>query len=176
MRATIVQSMGALVAMVGLSFATAPATTAETVSANEHCAVRVDAVAEAQAMPEPTCFESTDELDDYLTEIGVGVAGRGTTASIIIGTVYKNSGGTGDSLTFWGSSGCAGTTFGFASLAAGWDNSISSARGQNGCWVTLYTATSYGGQNLNCTPYCASIGGWNDNVKSLVFRPTGTFG
>ena len=141
-----------------------------------HCAIEAVAVSEAEAMSEPVCFDTLDELRIYLESVGVGATSRSTAASTIIGTVDKDVNASGASLTLWGSSGCAGETFGFSSLASGWDDSISSARGSNGCWVTLYTETSYGGSNLNCTPYCASIGGWNDNVKSLVFRPAGTFG
>jgi hypothetical protein len=93
-----------------------------------------------------------------------------------LGTAYKDANGGGSSFTFWGSSGCNGVVFGFASLPSGWDNSISSAGGSNGCWVTLYSATNYGGSRLNCTPWCGSVYGLNDNVRSIVFRPTGTFG
>jgi hypothetical protein len=50
------------------------------------------------------------------------------------------------------------------------------ARGTNGCWVTLYTSTSYGGSKITCGPSCSSIGSLNDRIRSLVFRPTGTFG
>lgn len=146
----------------------------------EHCAVQVSPITndqDHQGAAEPVCFATEAEVTEYLDSLGIGDgAARGAAASVIVGTVYKDYNAGGASLTFWGTSGCAGVTFGFSSLASGWDNSISSVRGSNGCWVTLYTATSYGGSRLNCTPYCASIGSWNDNVKSLVFRPTGTFG
>ncbi len=140
----------------------------------EHCAVQIHPVDEQPAATDPVCFGSEAEVAQYLQDLGGNA--RGAAASIVVGTVYQDYNGGGASLTFWGSSGCAGQTFGFPTLAAGWDNSISSARGSNGCWLTLYTTTGYGGDRLNCTPYCASIGSWNDNVKSLVFRPTGTFG
>lgn len=143
----------------------------------EHCAVEVYPALEQRGSAEPVCFGTEEEVVDYLTGLGVNDhAARGVAASIVVGTVYKDYSGAGGSLTFWGTSGCTGVTFGFPTLASGWDNSISSARGSNGCWLTLYTTTNYGGSRLNCTPYCASIGSWNDNVKSLVFRPTGTFG
>ena len=131
----------------------------------------------AEVAADPVCFDTEDEVAEFIAGVGEGEeTARGIAASTVVGTVYKDHNGSGASLTFWGSSGCSGVTFGFPSLASGWDNSISSVRASNGCWVTLYTATSYGGSRLNCTPYCASIGSWNDNVKSLVFRPQGTFG
>ncbi len=142
-----------------------------------HCTVEVYPIESSETAADLVCFGTEEEVAAYLSGIGVGdTNARGVAASTIVGTVYKDYSGGGESLTFWGSSGCAGVTFGFPSLASGWDNSISSARASNGCWLTLYTATSYGGSRLNCTPYCASIGSWNDNVKSLVFRPEGTFG
>lgn len=150
---------------------------ATTENAGDHCAVQVHSIESAEPPAEPVCFDRPEQVATYLSSIGVGdEAARGIAVSTIVGTVYKDYNEGGQSLTFWGSSGCAGVTFGFPSLASGWDNSISSVRASNGCWVTLYTATSYGGSRLNCTPYCASIGTWNDNVKSLVFRPQGTFG
>jgi hypothetical protein len=142
-----------------------------------HCAVEVRPIDSGDRPADPVCFGTEEEVGVYLSGVGVGSTdARGVAVSTIVGTVYKDADGGGESLTFWGSSGCSGVTFGFPSLASGWDNSISSARAANGCWVTLYTATNYGGSRLNCTPYCASVGTWNDNVKSLVFRPEGMFG
>lgn len=149
-----------------------PAAAAEPV---EHCAVQIAPVDEPEAY-EPVCFKTEAAVQDYLDRLASTDLSRGATASVAIGTVYKDAAGGGSSLTFWGSSGCSGVTFGFASLAAGWDNSISSAGGANGCWLTLYSSTSYGGSRLNCTPWCGSVFGLNDAVKSLVFRPNGTFG
>ena len=169
-----------IILMIAITvFGLAGATPAHAATAESHCVVEVAPVSDRQAPEAPVCFETPDEVDAYLESIGVSdssQAARGVAASTVVGTVYKDASRGGASLTFWGSSGCSGVTFGFPSLASGWDNSISSAEGKNGCWVTLYTATNYGGARLNCTPYCASVGSWNDNVKSLVFRPTGTFG
>lgn len=47
----------------------------------------------------------------------------------------------------------------------------SSAKAYAACWVSLYTAPSYGGTQLLCTPNCATLGSLNDRVLSLVFRP-----
>lgn len=142
-----------------------------------YCAVQAYPMESTEPPAEPACFDTEQDVAAYLDGVGAGSTdARGGAANTIIGTVYKDANQGGESLTFWGSSSCAGVTFGFSSLPSGWDNSISSAQASNGCWVTLYTATSYGGSRLNCTPYCASIGSWNDNVKSLVFRPAGMFG
>jgi hypothetical protein len=118
------------------------------------------------------CFDTTAAADAYLDR----ATARSLAASVTVGTVYADSNYGGSSLTLWGSNGCAGVTFGFASLSGGWDSRISSARASNGCWVTLYSATSYGGSRITCTPSCSSIGSLNDQVRSLVFRPSGTWG
>ncbi|MBT2517429.1 peptidase inhibitor family I36 protein [Streptomyces sp. ISL-90] len=143
-----------------------------------HCAVEVQPTADG-ATAEPVCFDTRAEVDGYLQgALAADDNSRMTAAasSTILGRVYTDVNGGGSSLTFWGSSGCYGVTFGFASLPSGWNNTISSAGGSNGCWVTLYTETSYGGSRLNCTPWCGSMGSWNDRTKSIIFRPTGTFG
>jgi hypothetical protein len=176
----LLTAAGVLSLLLTIPFGAAPAATAA--SANEasgpHCAVEVHPTATPEQSGAPVCFDTEDEVAEYLASIGVAeISARGAAAaSTVVGTVYKDTNGAGASLTFWGASGCSGVTFGFPSLASGWNNSISSVRASNGCWVTVYTATSYGGSRLNCTPYCASIGTWSDNVKSLVFRPSGTFG
>lgn len=171
-------AIGALSVLAAVSFGSMPAANALSAEGTRaHCAVEIYPTGTINDSPEQVCFATEDEVAAYLTSIGVGDStARGAAVEAIVGTVYKDNNATGASLTFWGSSGCTGVTFGFPSLASGWDNSISSARASNGCWVTLYTTTSYGGSRLNCTPYCASVGTWNDNVKSLVFRPEGTFG
>ncbi|SDS84672.1 peptidase inhibitor family I36 protein [Microterricola viridarii] len=177
MKNRIVQCVGAVIGAVALSLGSATTAVAvESSPAVEHCAVEAAQLGSTEELAEPVCFGTTDGLNAFLEKVGAGNAARGVTANVLLGTVYKDANGTGASLAFYGSSGCAEVTFGFSTLTAGWDNSISSARGSNGCWLTLYTATNYGGSKLNCTPYCSSIGGWNDNVKSLVFRPAGTFG
>ncbi|RXZ66978.1 peptidase inhibitor family I36 protein [Agromyces albus] len=182
------QTIGAVLATV-IAFAPgngmSPAAHAGPPTARDvvHCAVEVQATESrptAEAAPaEPVCFDTRAEVDGYLQgALSADDGSRMSTASAstILGRVYTDANGGGSSLAFWGSSGCYGVTFGFASLPSGWNNTISSAGGSNGCWVTLYTETSYGGSRLNCTPWCGGIGTLNDRVKSLVFRPTGTFG
>ena len=137
------------------------------------CAVEIFPIGEQSgADDEAVCFGAPEEVRAFLA----GSAARGAAASVAVGTVYKDAGGTGGSLTFFGSSGCSGVTFGFSTVPAGWENSISSLRAANSCWGTVYTATNYGGTRFNCTPFCSSLGALNDSVKSIVFRPTGTLG
>lgn len=163
--------------VVALNLGSGSVASARVPTEESHCAAQVYAVgSEPDAAVAPACFTTASEVAEYLESMHSSHVARGTAAVTIVGTVYKDANGSGASLTLWGSGSCDGVTFGFPSLASGWDNTISSARGQNGCWVTLYTSVAYGGSRLNCTPYCASIGTWNDNVKSIVFRPTGTFG
>ncbi|MET4582962.1 hypothetical protein ABIE21_002472 [Conyzicola nivalis] len=137
------------------------------------CAVEIFPIGEqSDADGEAVCFGTPEEVTAFLS----GNAARGAAASVAVGTVYKDAGGTGGSLTFFGSSGCSGVTFGFSTVPSGWENSISSLRATNSCWGTVYTATNYGGTRLNCTPFCSALGAVNDAVKSIVFRPTGTLG
>lgn len=138
-----------------------------------HCAVQVTPIGETSAPAKPVCFDSAEEVDAYLNSASFAA---GTYASVALGTVYVNSNYGGSSLTYWGSSGCNGVTFGYPTIDSGWSSSISSVRGFNNCWVTLYASTSYGGTKLTCTPDCSGIGGLNDAVRSIVFRPSGTWG
>lgn len=133
-------------------------------------------------MGEIVCFDTQGELDNYLTQTGVGVPNADlaatTSAEVVLGTVYKDANLKGASLTLWGSgSVCDGVTYGFSSLASGWDNSISSGVAVTGCWMTMYDETSYRGDKITCTPVCDTVGSLlNDKVKSIVFKPTGQFG
>lgn len=147
-------------------------------SALSHCAIEIFPIGDIASSPTgAVCFATEDEVTAFLH--GSAESGRGARAAaagVAVGTVYKDAGGAGGSLTFWGSSGCTGATFGFPTVPSGWDNSISSVRGSNSCWATVYADVNYVGSRVNCSPYCASIGSRNDSVKSLVFRPTGTLG
>ncbi|MCD2441604.1 hypothetical protein LQ757_04870 [Agromyces sp. SYSU K20354] len=148
----------------------------------EHCALDLDAAAAAAESgapaPEPVCFSSIQNVERYLDDLSTADAGSrfAAAASIAVGRIYKDINKGGSSLTFWGSNGCAGATFGFPSLSSSWSTSVSSLTGLNGCWATAYLQTSYTGSRVNCTPYCSSLGSYNDLVKSLVFRPSGTLG
>ncbi|WP_157000930.1 peptidase inhibitor family I36 protein [Agromyces laixinhei] len=136
-----------------------------------------DAVADqpAEAAPEPVCFDTREEAAAYIDGI-TQVASRGVTGSVVLGTVYSDANYGGSTYTLFGSGSCSGVTYGFPSLSGGWDSSISSAKAANSCWVTLYKATSYGGEKINCMPGCPTVGSLNDQVRSIVFRPQGTVG
>lgn len=140
-----------------------------------HCIVEVTPMNQARPT-EAECFDTKQEAIDHLGVTIASADARGVLDSTILGTAYEDPDGGGSSITFWGTSGCFGVVFGFSTLSASWVNTISSAGGANGCWVTLYSAAQYGGSRLNCTPWCANAYGLDDNVESLVFRPTGTFG
>lgn len=123
------------------------------------------------------CFSTQAEVDSYLASVtSPRLGARSAAASVVIGTMYKDDNYGGGSYTFYGSGSCAGVTYGFPSLSADWQNTISSAKAFASCWVTLYDGTSYGGSRYNCTPNCASLSSFNDRTKSIVFRPAGTIG
>ncbi|MGN6426089.1 hypothetical protein [uncultured Leifsonia sp.] len=152
------------------AFAATPSTT------GDYCAVRVDPVGSDAPPASPACFGTQDEVDAYLA--GVTAQNRSLLAasSVVLGTVYRDSGYGGGSYTFYGAGPCSGVTYGFPSLSSDWQNTISSAKAYASCWVTLYDAASYGGSRYNCTPNCASLPAFNDRTESLVFRPAGTLG
>lgn len=155
-----------------------PALADHRIDAQVHCAVEAYPLDGDHLPTEPACFETTEEVQQYLTDVVAPTipSGRALVADLVLGVTYSDANGGGSSLTYWGSSGCAGVTFGFATMPSGWSNNVSSATGSNGCWVTLYSATNYGGSRLTCTPWCGGVGSLNDAVKSLLFRPQGTFG
>jgi len=172
----LVNGGAALLVVVGLVGEPAAATGAEpSRSGAAHCVVELRPLG-STFVPSPVCFETQGDATGFARDAVGSSSARGALASTILGTAYKDANGGGSSFTFWGSSGCAGVVFGFSSLPSGWDNSISSAGGSNGCWATLYSTTGYGGSRLNCTAWCGSVYSLNDNVRSIVFRPTGTFG
>ncbi|MFF2271540.1 hypothetical protein ACFVTX_04665 [Agromyces sp. NPDC058136] len=187
LRTTVLTAATALVFAIGVLAPAAPAsaeplpaaTAAAAGIAEEHCAIDITAGETRRAKAaEPVCFASIEEVDRYLEARSAATAESRSlaAASVAVGRIYENTDKGGSSLTFWGSSGCAGETFGFPSLSSGWSTSVSSVTGLNGCWATSYTATSYGGSRLNCTPYCSNMWNYNDKIKSLVFRPSGTLG
>jgi len=127
--------------------------------------------------PKPVCFDTIEEAATYLDRVTQSTSRDATVmANVVIGTVYSDANYGGSSYTLYGTGTCSGVTYGFSSLSGGWDSSISSAKAASSCWVTLYKATNYGGEKLNCTPGCPSIGSLNDQVRSMVFRPQGTVG
>jgi hypothetical protein len=146
--------------------------------AEVHCVVELQAIDSRERQAAPRCFATKAEADGFLdaSMTQADAVSRSALSSVALGTVYADITYGGSSLTMWGANGCAGATYGFASLSGGWDSRVSSARGSNGCWVTLYRGTGYSGDRLNCTPACSSVGSMNDQVRSLVFRPWGSLG
>lgn len=143
-------------------------------SSGDYCAVKIEPLASEDEPAAPVCFETQAEVDAYLTAVTAPHSLARTaaaSASTVLGTVYKDASYSGGSLSFYGTGSCSGVTFGFASLDAAWQNTISSAKAFAGCYVSLYTGASYGGTQLLCTPNCASLGTLNDRILSLVFRP-----
>jgi hypothetical protein len=146
--------------------------------AEVHCVVEVQPIDSGERQAAPRCFATKAEADGFLeaSMTQADTFSLSAMASVSLGTLYADTNYGGSSLTMWGSSGCAGVTYGFASLSGGWDSRVSSAKAYNGCWVTLYRGTGYSGDRLNCTPNCSSVGSLNDQVRSVVFRPWGTLG
>lgn len=176
----------AAVFAAALSIATTAAAAPVPSETGEYCAVRIEPIGSAGPPATPVCFDTQSEVDAYLAAITGDPRARSaasstssslstpsTTASAVLGTVWKDAGYSGGSLSFYGSGTCSGVTYGFPSLDPSWQNTISSAKAFSSCWVSLYTATSYGGSQLLCTPNCSSLGSFNDRILSLVFRPAG---
>ncbi|MBO1741606.1 hypothetical protein [Leifsonia sp. TF02-11] len=154
--------------------ATTTAAAAVQSSSGDYCAVRVEPLASDAEPATPVCFETQAEVDAYLATVTAPqrlARSAAAASSTVLGTVYKDANYSGGSLSFYGTGSCSGVTFGFASVDAAWQNAISSAKAYAGCFVSLYSAPSYGGSQLLCTPSCATLGALNDRVLSLVFRP-----
>ncbi|MBB2968013.1 peptidase inhibitor family I36 protein [Leifsonia aquatica] len=166
-----------LVVATVLAATPAPTYTPGAADGGDYCAVRVEPLGSPESPASPACFNTQDEVDSYLAAVTSPNKGaRAAAASVVIGTMYKDDNYGGGSYTFYGSGSCSGVTYGFPSLSADWQNTISSAKAFASCWVTLYDGASYGGSRYNCTPSCASLPLFNDRTKSIVFRPAGTIG
>jgi len=173
-RAAIMGAMVAALVAVPIQGATAESASPELA----HCAIQIFPIGETDHEPaEEACFATEAEVAAFLAgESEPGEGSRAAAANVVVGTVYKDAGGAGASLAFYGASGCAGTSYGFPTVAETWAGSISSVRAANSCWSTAYASASYGGSRLSCSPYCSTLGGLNDSVRSLVFRPAGSNG
>ncbi len=90
----------------------------------------------------------------------------------MLGTLFENSNYGGSTFTLFGATGCTSTSYGFASLTGGWESRVSSAKGQNGCSLTLYTSDNYSGLLWSCaTNLCDSLpADVNDRVRSVVAK------
>ena len=142
-------------------------------SVDQFCAVEI--APGSAMMPEPQCFDSKIKRDSYFDFEGIRQSTseiRAASSSVVLGTLYKDANRQGASLTLWGAGTCSNATYGFASIALDWAHSVTSAASRSGCSMTLYTGTNYTGQFHVCATVCNSIGNVNDNVNSVVFRPS----
>ncbi|MCD2500065.1 MULTISPECIES: hypothetical protein [Microbacterium] len=136
----------------------------------EHCAVEVIASADESVSGEDiVCFATEAERDGYVSAQTL-TQRRAGSGSVKLGTAYKGTNLTGSSLAFWGTGTCAGTTYGFASLASDWVTGMRSITGA-GCSVRVYSAANYGGNSVTCTPTCNALGSVVGTARSLIFRP-----
>lgn len=180
-----------LIALSMLSTTAASAAEPEGVSA---CTIGGVAVPVGQPLPAeiPTvisCFESVTEAEQFIADgapgdieqileaIPAARIAAAVASTVTIGKVWTGASRSGSVLIHWGTgSGCYGVTYGFPTLASGWNNNIRSAEGQSNCWASHYDTTSYGGNVLTCAPYCATLGFMEARSSSIVYRPVGTFG
>lgn len=132
-----------------------------------------------------SCFETLAEAEEFVEAGAPGdleqliprARGGATLSTVIVGKQYTGTSRSGAVLVQWGTgSGCYGVTYGYPSMPFGWNDEVRSSEGFSNCWVSNYTATSYGGSVLNCTPYCSSMGSFAAVTSSVVYRPSGTFG
>lgn len=182
-------ALAAVLAFAAPSSALAAAPTEEPAA----CAVGGVAIPDGEPIPVdiPTvisCFASVEEAEQFIEDgaegdierlQSSGASARATAAAstVIVGKAWTGASRTGTVLIHYGSgSGCYGVTFGFPTIASGWNNNVRSAEGLNNCWSSQYDGTSYTGSKLTCTPYCPSMGSLAAKTSSIVYRPTGTWG
>ena len=95
-------------------------------------------------------------------------------ATTIIGIHWEHAGRGGRDRIYYvkGAAPCAGgRVWQINKLDAGWDTLASSAEAFGGCGTfSQFSAVNWKGQSRVCTPYCASLGGLNDHVKSVRWR------
>ncbi|WP_144876926.1 hypothetical protein [Microbacterium sp. 1.5R] len=133
-----------------------------------------DTVAEAEQFIEAGAPGDYEQLYPSSTSARANVAAA---ATVMVGKIWTGTSRTGSVLIHWGSGGgCYGTSYGFPSLASGWNNNVRSAEGFNNCWSSQYDGASYTGTVVTCTPYCNSLGALAAKTSSIVYRPVGTFG
>ena len=136
-----------------------------------------------------SCFGSVEEAEQFIEDGApgdieqlqpAGMASRSTlaaAATVIVGKAWTGTSRSGTALIHWGTgSGCYGVTFGFPTIAAGWNNNVRSAEGFNNCWSSQYDGTSYTGTKITCAPYCSTLGSLAAKTSSIVYRPVGTWG
>lgn len=103
-----------------------------------------------------SCFETLAEAEEFVEAGAPGdleqliprARGGATLSTVIVGKQYTGTSRSGAVLVQWGTgSGCYGVTYGYPSMPFGWNDEVRSSEGFSNCWVSNYTATSYGGSS-----------------------------
>ncbi|MFN8623742.1 MAG: hypothetical protein U0869_23620 [Chloroflexota bacterium] len=123
----------------------------------------------ASAVPDAV---TADQVDAVLSGVAAKAAPSDTTTIIGIHWEHEDRGGRDRIYYVKGNAPCSnGRVWQIPALDAGWDGLVSSAEAFGGCGTFVqFGSKGYGGQSRACTPYCASLGGLNDNVKSVRWR------
>jgi hypothetical protein len=61
--------------------------------------------------------------------------------------------------------------YGVSNVGVDWNDIISSARGENICYIALYEHADFAGAVVFCTPECPNLvdDGFNDKASSIIF-------
>ncbi|WP_334151407.1 hypothetical protein [Microbacterium sp.] len=157
------------------------------------CAVGGVGVPDGSPLPAdiPTvisCFDSVEAAEQFIEDGAPGdleqlepaqsgaraMTARTAASTVIVGKAWTGASRSGTVLLHWGAgAGCFGTTFGFPSLGAGWNNNIRSAEGLVNCWSVQYDLPNYGGASVTCSSYCSGLGTMAARTSSIVYRSAG---
>lgn len=89
-------------------------------------------------------------------------------ASVLLGTEYGSTGFAGGSTNYFGSSGCAGTTWQVPNVGAGVNDTFESGIGFGTCdHNRKFEHVDFGGAVVLCTPNCSTYGTLRNKVTSL---------
>jgi hypothetical protein len=161
----------------------------------EHCVIEATVVSGDEndfplAASAPRCFQTFSDAVHFATEGRVQLplgatpddldetvlrGGQVTPmATYVIGVEYKDTDGTGSSVTFTSTLPCeGGYIIGSSYMPAGWNDVISSARAFSGCNHSYhYEETFMEGAVADCGTYCSYIGhAMNDRTSSILWKP-----
>lgn len=161
--------------------------------ARNHCYMVLEPIAEDQKSSKVLAFECFETFSEALfaatngrvkaplsstpediTEesLAASLAPNATESSVIIGIDYDYSNYGGSSLIYTSSNidGCTATSsYAAPTMASGWNDRVSSARGYSDCkYFYHYQNTNYGGLKITCTTAGCSSMGTLDNATSSV--------
>lgn len=89
-------------------------------------------------------------------------------ASVLLGTEYNSTNFNGSSTNYFGSSGCAGTTWQVSNIGAGVNDTFESGVGFGTCdHNRKFEHADFGGAVVLCTPNCGTYGTLRNKVTSL---------